>query len=113
VRDLKEGLNAESNLKQLITLLSNAKEFAGLPVRHNEDTLNRALNDMVEYSCPIHEMGNPHVKACLLLQAHFSKLPMPISDYITDTKSVLDQAIRVVQAMIDICAKQGYYSTTQ
>lgn len=33
---------------------------------------------------------------------------MPCSDYITDLKSVLDQSIRILQAMIDICAESGY-----
>jgi len=43
-----------------------------------------------------------------LLQAHFSRLKMPCSDYITDLKSVLDQSIRILQAMIDISAEAGY-----
>lgn len=33
---------------------------------------------------------------------------MPCSDYITDLKSVLDQSIRILQAMIDISAESGY-----
>lgn len=82
--------------KDLIKLLADAKEFDGLPVRHNEDVLNQSLNEMVLYPQSRLLMDNPHVKANLLLQAHLSKLPMPITDYITDTKSVLDQAIRVV-----------------
>lgn len=48
------------------------------------------------------------MKTFLLLQAHFSQLPLPIADYITDTKSVLDQAMRIVQAVIDICAKMKF-----
>ena len=40
---------------------------------------------------------SPHTKAHLLLQAHFSRAPLPIVDYHTDTKSVLDQAIRILQ----------------
>lgn len=39
-------------------------------------------------------LDSPHVKAQLLLQAHFARTPLPMSDYITDTKSVLDQAVR-------------------
>ena len=34
-------------------------------------------------------------------------MDLPISDYINDTKSVLDQAMRVINAMIDIAADQG------
>lgn len=46
------------------------------------------------------------------MQAHFSHLPLPNADFITDTKSVLDQAIRVLQSMIDIVAERGWLSTT-
>ena len=35
-----------------------------------------------------------------------------MSDYYTDLKSVLDQAIRVLQAMIDIAAESGWLATT-
>lgn len=47
----------------------------------------------------------------IVLQAHFSRLDLPISDYITDLKSVLDQSIRIIQAMIDICANSGWLSS--
>lgn len=55
---------------------------------------------------------SPHVKTFLLLQAHFSHLPLPNTDFGTDTKSVLDQSIRVLQAMIDIVAERGWLATT-
>lgn len=40
-----------------------------------------------------------HTKANLLLQAHFGhgQVGLPSTDYNTDTKSVLDQAIRILQ----------------
>jgi activating signal cointegrator complex subunit 3 len=37
---------------------------------------------------------------------------LPITDYFTDTKSVLDQSIRVLQGMIDVSAHKGYLKTT-
>ncbi len=40
---------------------------------------------------------SPHTKTHLLLQAHFSRASLPIADYATDTKSVLDQALRILQ----------------
>lgn len=55
---------------------------------------------------------SPHTKTFLLMQAHFGHLPLPNADFLTDTKSVLDQSIRVLQAMIDICAERGWLSTT-
>lgn len=56
-------------------------------------------------------MDSPHQKAHLLLQSHFSRNPLPCSDYATDTKSVLDQAIRILQAMIDVVADSGWLAT--
>lgn len=32
---------------------------------------------------------------------------LPIADYLTDTKSVLDNAPRVLQALVDVCGDQG------
>lgn len=40
---------------------------------------------------------DPHTKANLLLQAHLGRVPLPISDYVTDTKAVLDNSLRVLQ----------------
>jgi activating signal cointegrator complex subunit 3 len=37
---------------------------------------------------------------------------MPISDYETDLKSVLDQAVRILQAMVDVTADRGWLFTT-
>ena len=57
-------------------------------------------------------MESPNTKTFLLLQAHFSRLQLPCSDYYTDLKSVLDQTIRVLQAMIDVSAENGWLATT-
>ena len=48
--------------------------------------------------------GSPHAKALLLLSARLSRAPLPIADYITDTKAVMDQALRVGNALVDMAA---------
>lgn len=55
---------------------------------------------------------NPHTKTFLLMQAHFSHLPLPNTDFATDTKSVLDQSIRILQAMVDYVAENGWLAVT-
>lgn len=47
-----------------------------------------------------------------MLQAHFSRCPLPIRDYLTDTKIMLDGAIRLIHCMIDVAAHKGYLDTT-
>ena len=104
----------------LLKVLANAEEFAELPVRHNEDSQNRDLEFQLEH--PLNkdinsennqfekfEYDSPHAKTFLLLQAHISRVKeLPVADYVTDTISVLDQAIRVIQAMIDYSILEGY-----
>ena len=46
---------------------------------------------------------DPHAKAGLLIQAHLGRLQLPISDYITDTKSVLDNSLRILQVGMLLC----------
>ncbi|KAL5705274.1 DNA helicase [Ranunculus cassubicifolius] len=108
------GSNIESDhisLELFLHILSAASEYDELPVRHTEDIKNQALAEQVPLPVDKHRLEDPHVKANLLLQAHFSRLEMPISDYVTDLKSVLDQSIRIIQAMIDICANSGWLSS--
>ena len=95
------------SVQELLQLLSDATEFAELPVRHNEDQLNAGLSETTPWAVDTKNMDSPHVKTFLLLQAHIYRLPLPISDYVNDTKSVLDQIPRVLNALIDIAAEQG------
>ena len=81
-------------------------------MRHNEDVLNEALSHLVPIKVPKYDLESPHVKANLLLQAHFDRCPLPITDFVTDTKTVLDQSIRVIQGMIDVAAHKGFLETT-
>lgn len=43
----------------------------------------------------------------LTLQAYFFRAKLPITDYINDTKTVLDQAPRVLNALLDIAVEMG------
>lgn len=99
---------------EVLVVLTQATEFEEVPVRHNEDKLNAELCEHVRMKDQLRlsSMDSPHTKTQLLLQAHFDSLPLPISDYYTDVKMVLDQTIRVVQAMVDVAADAGWLQTT-
>lgn len=55
---------------------------------------------------------SPNTKALILFQAHLLRLDLPLSDYITDTKNVLDQSLRIMQAMVDTMADEGWLRGT-
>ncbi|KAI1885583.1 hypothetical protein AGOR_G00205300 [Albula goreensis] len=111
VRMFRERLKAECSLQDLLLVLTDAEEYAELPVRHNEDQLNSELARRLPLEVNPHSYDSAHTKTHLLLQAHFSHAPLPCSDYSTDTKTVLDNAIRICQAMLDVAANEGWLVT--
>ncbi|XP_044008422.1 activating signal cointegrator 1 complex subunit 3, partial [Aphidius gifuensis] len=106
-KELKNNISLIDCLKVLCT----AQEYAELPVRHNEDIINEELSKQCRYAASPGTFDSPNTKAFLLFQAHFSRLTLPSTDYITDTKSILDQAIRIIQAMIDVVTENGWLSS--
>jgi activating signal cointegrator complex subunit 3 len=85
-------LTTNSRLVSLsLRYLLLSTRYDELPVRHNEELLNEQLAAAVPWPADALAMDSAHTKAFLLLQAHFTRTALPISDYINDTKSVLDQ----------------------
>ncbi len=104
-------------IAQILYELSATHEFDELPVRHNEEELNLELSRSIPWG---HDLGtvswwtekpsrpgknildimaSPHTKCFLLLQAHIFKSKLPISDYINDMRSVVEQIPRLLAAM--------------
>ncbi|KAL3312269.1 activating signal cointegrator 1 complex subunit [Cichlidogyrus casuarinus] len=105
-----EQIKPDSTVEQLLEVLCNAKEFSLLPVRHNEDLLNAEMAKVMPLRV-ISGFDSPHTKTHLLVQAHLCHLSpsqLPMADYVTDTKSVLDNVPRILQAMIDLCAQRAW-----
>lgn len=113
IRHLIKHVRKTANFEDVLSWMCNATEFDELPVRHNEDLINAELSQ----NLPLNAdklglpMWDPHVKAFLLLQAYLSRIDLPISDYVGDLNSVLDQSIRIIQASIDVLTELGYFSS--
>nr|DBA26537.1 TPA: hypothetical protein GDO54_010781 [Pyxicephalus adspersus] len=111
VRMFRDRLKADCTVEDLLSILTDAEEYTDLPVRHNEDQMNCELANNLPIEVNPHSMDSAHTKTHLLLQAHFSRATLPCPDYATDTKTVLDQAIRICQAMLDVAAHHGWLVT--
>lgn len=107
------GAQGQATLPDVLSWMSGASEYDELPVRHNEDLVNEALSSNLPLpgSALGLPMWDPHVKAFLLLQAHMSRIDLPMADYVGDQTSVLDQAIRIVQASVDVLGELGHLSS--
>ena len=110
IRQLRQNAKSEATFQDVLVWMCRATEYDELPVRHNEDLINGELSANLPLKAEAFglPMWDPHVKAFLLLQAHFSRIDLPISDYVGDQNSVLDQSIRIIQASIDVMTEFGY-----
>ena len=61
--------------------------------------MNESLAKLLPIDISQQRYDDPHTKAHLLFQAHFCRAELPVADYLTDTKSILDQAIRILQVL--------------
>ena len=114
IRHLVNHAKREATFADVLSWMSSATEYDELPVRHNEDLVNAEMAKYLPLSTDSFDslpMWDPHVKAFLLLQAHMSRIDLPITDYVGDQTSVLDQAIRIIQASIDVLTELGYLSS--
>ena len=114
IRSLSSHAKRDASFSDVLMWMCCASEFDELPVRHNEDLINAELSKHLPIEASVMgdmPMWDPHVKAFLLLQAYMSRIDLPISDYVGDQISVLDQSIRIIQASIDVMAELGYFSS--
>uniref|UniRef100_A0A1A9WJB5 U5 small nuclear ribonucleoprotein 200 kDa helicase n=1 Tax=Glossina brevipalpis TaxID=37001 RepID=A0A1A9WJB5_9MUSC len=105
-------LQPDMSTLDILHAITDSYEFDQQPVRHNEDKYNEELAESCRYQPRSATWDSSFTKTFLLMQAHFSRLGLPNSDYLTDTKSTLDNAARVMQAMVDYTAESGWLTTT-
>ena len=98
----------------LAKILADCAEFDEFPMRHKDDVYSGELAETVPFKVDekLMKMDDPHTKGFLLIIAHMFGLPMPIQDFFTDLRSLLDQSVRILQAMLEICLLQKEESGT-
>ena len=110
MRVMMGQVDEEALVPDLLAAIAAAAEFDELPVRHTEDAQCRELAARLPLEPPTDKDGwlSPHLKAHLLMQAHLSRVqPLPSSDFYFDQSSTLAQAMRLVQAVIEVTQVLG------
>lgn len=102
------SLTPKTKRRGLLEILAASSEFAELPVRHGED---RLLENLARHLPQAMAAGtrfrDPHTKANVLLQAHFSRTPLP-ADLRLDRDEVVRKALPLVGALVDVIASNGW-----
>ncbi|KAL9670008.1 hypothetical protein QQ045_007558 [Rhodiola kirilowii] len=98
-------------MKGLLEILSSASEYAQLPLRPGEEDVVRRLMNYQRFSPENPKYTDPHLKANVLLQAHFSR--HNVGGYLAlDLREVLLNATRLLQAIVDVISSSGWLNLT-
>lgn len=100
-------LGNKTKLKGILEIITSASEFDVLPIRQNEEAILSKVHNKVPVKASDVDYESPYFKAFLLLQAHFSRIPLPL-DLANDQKVVLESALKILYACIDTLSSEGY-----
>ena len=109
-------------MKALISVLSQAAEFAQIPIRDEEEPILRQLAQFATYpifegknkdgdALDSHDYNQPKAKSNLLLQCHFNRKPLNV-DLRLDQRQMLQKSVKIVHAMIDVISTYGNLNAT-
>jgi pre-mRNA-splicing helicase BRR2 len=108
IKLFQENLSENSKMKHLLEIISASEEFENLPIRESDEGQLRAV-PVLEYRVdPVDGIFSlPNVKTNILLQCHFLRQPLSI-DLSLDQKKVLEESLKLVQAMVDVISSFGW-----
>lgn len=101
------SLSAKTKLKGILEIVTSATEFESIQIRRHEESLLRRIYDRVpvKMSEPVYD--SPHFKVFVLLQAHFSRMQLPI-DLAKDQEMIISKILSLLSATVDVLSSDGH-----
>ena len=102
------SLSGKTKLKGILEIVTSATEFEAIQQRRHEAGILRRIYDKV----PVKMTGqsnfeSAHMKAFILLQAHFSRMQLP-ADLGKDQEIILSKVLGLLSAAVDILSSEGH-----
>ncbi|KAL8434904.1 hypothetical protein Efla_000715 [Eimeria flavescens] len=102
------SLAPTSKRRALLEILSAAAEFGSLPLRPGEETVLKGIAQRIGLKLPANtDFSKASAKALVLLHAHCQRTTLP-SDLVADQKQVLEPCVRLLHALVDVIASNGW-----
>ena len=103
------SLTSKTKLRGLLEIVCAAAEFESVPIRHHEDSILQKIYERLPIKLANAKFNDPHLKASILLQCHFSRIQLP-ADLESDQKNILKRTIQLIQASVDVISSSGWLS---
>lgn len=107
MQTLMMSLNEKTGIKGILEIITAATEFEDIQIRRHEDHVLSRIYDRVPYKMQDPNFETPHFKAFVLLQAHFSRMQLPV-DLAKDQETVVRKVLNLLSASVDVLSSEGY-----
>jgi len=87
--------------------VTSATEFESIQIRRHEEHILRRVYDRVPVKMSQPAYDSPHFKAFVLLQAHFSRMQLPI-DLAKDQEVIVSKVLNLLSACVDVLSSEGH-----
>ena len=101
------SLSGRTKLKGILEIVTSATEFESIQIRRHEDGLLRRIYERCPVKMAQPSFDSPHFKAFVLLQAHFSRMQLPI-DLAKDQEIILSKILGLLSATVDVLSSDGH-----
>ncbi|MCJ1478483.1 DEIH-box ATPase [Lambiella insularis] len=101
------SLTGRTKLKGILEIVTSATEFEAIQIRRHEDNILRRIYDRVPVKMAQPAYESPHFKAFVLLQAHFSRMQLPV-DLTKDQEVILSKVLNMLSGCVDVLSSEGH-----
>ena len=101
------SLSAKTKIKGILEIITSATEFEAIQIRRHEASLLRRIYERVPVKMADPVYDSPHFKAFVLLQAHFSRMQLPI-DLAKDQETLVSRVLSLLSSVVDILSSEGH-----
>ena len=101
------SLSGRTKLKGILEIVTSATEFENIQIRRHEESLLRRIYDRLPVKLAQAAFESPHFKAFVLLQAHFSRLDLPV-DLARDQDVILTKILTLLSGCVDVLSSEGH-----
>ena len=101
------SLTGRTKLKGILEIVTSATEFESIQIRRHEDNILQRVYDRVPVRMAQPSFESPHFKAFVLLQAHFSRMQLPV-DLAKDQQIILSKVLNLLSGCVDVLSSEGH-----
>jgi pre-mRNA-splicing helicase BRR2 len=101
------SLSARTKLKGILEIVTSATEFESIQMRRHEAHILRRVYDRCPVKMAEVSYDSPHFKAFVLLQAHFSRMQLPL-DLAKDQEDIVRKVLNLLSACVDVLSSEGH-----